>query len=98
MDKTKEQGKWSWLPSQMPGVARQLADKRRELGADWVNQCWRKGVVEQQPGWFFASEGALMVGTLGDDPEVLNLVKLGQAVPGSSMVLLKNKEAADGAN
>jgi hypothetical protein len=76
---------WGWLPSQMPTVARLIREKRRELGEAHINMCWRRGVVEQQPGWFFAREGALAVGTpWDDDPEVANFaqlaVKLGKPV------------------
>lgn len=88
---------WSWLPAQMPGVARQLADKRAELGEAWVNECWKRGVVKGEPGWFFAAEGPLMVGTLGDEPQMLDVVRLGQQ-GGRSMVMLRNKGAANGAN
>ncbi len=89
MDKAKK--RWDWLPVHMPGVAAQLADKRRELGNEWVNECWKRGVVERQPGWFFAAEGALMVGILGDDPVALEVVRQGQQED-RSMVLLKAKE------
>lgn len=64
VDKTdKAASRWGWLPAAMPGVARLMAEKRRELGNEHVHQCWRRGVLEQQPGWFFAREGALAVGT-----------------------------------
>jgi hypothetical protein len=64
MDKEKKAGRFDWLPAHMPGVARLIADKRAELGRDWVNLCWQRGVVEGQPGWFYAAEGGLAVGTL----------------------------------
>jgi hypothetical protein len=70
----KDSGKsWGWLPAQMPGVARLIAEKRRLLGDAHVNACWRAGVVEMKPGYFFAREGALAVGTPWDgDPELAN--------------------------
>jgi hypothetical protein len=74
MDKTGNEARksrWDWLPSQMPGVARLLAEKRAELGDAWVNMCWQRGVTERKAGWFFASEGALHVGTLMDDPNII---------------------------
>ncbi|MFK5283646.1 hypothetical protein ACI3PL_29135 [Lacticaseibacillus paracasei] len=61
MDKKKENS-WGWLPAHMPGVAKLLAEKKRELGSDHVNTCWANGVVQGQPGWFFAREGPLAVG------------------------------------
>ena len=94
----KRQGKkqsWEWLPAQMPGVAGQLADKRREVGPEWVNECWKRGVINREPGWFFAAEGALMVGVLGDDDAVLQFVRHGLQ-SGASVVVLRNKEVSDG--
>ena len=88
---------WSWLPAQMPTVAKMLDDKRAELGADWVNTCWRRGVVERQPGWFFAAEGALAVGTpWADAPGVDLWLGLKQANPGGnpSILVLCDKDAA----
>lgn len=82
---------WSWLPTQMPGVARLMADKRRELGDAWVNTCWKNGVVQGQPGWFWASEGGLNVGTLWDDAEVIALAQQ-QFTPTQAMVILRPKE------
>ena len=74
MDRDKEQagGKWGWLPTAMPGVARLIAEKRKALGDAHVAQCWQRGVVERLPGWFFAREGALAVGTPWDDPGLAN--------------------------
>lgn len=98
MDRKEEQSgsrRWSWLPAQMPGVAAQLADKRRELGADWINLCWRRGVVDGLPDWFFAAEGRLMVGTLGQDPALIAVVQNGLP-PGQALVVLRNKGAGDG--
>jgi hypothetical protein len=47
----------------MPGVQKLLAEKRKTLGAEHVAECWKRGVVQGDPGWFFAREGALAVGT-----------------------------------
>lgn len=46
----------------MPRVARLVADKRAEFGAEHVVECQRRGMAGE-PGWFFAREGALAVGT-----------------------------------
>ena len=75
MDRGKEQtaAKWSWLPAAMPGVARLIREKRQKLGEAHVSLCWQRGVVDMEPGWFFAREGALAVGTpWGDDPVLMN--------------------------
>lgn len=68
-----EAAKFGWLPKAMPGVARLVAEKRRVLGDTHVSECWRRGVLEREPGWFFAREGALAVGTpWEDDPVLIN--------------------------
>ncbi len=51
----------------MPRVAKLIAEKRRTLGADHVNECWKHGVLQREPGWFFAREGGLAVGMPWDD-------------------------------
>lgn len=60
MDKPKN--RWAWLPEHMPGVAKLMAERRRQLGDAHVNECWAHGVVKCEPGWFYAREGALAVG------------------------------------
>jgi hypothetical protein len=46
----------------MPGVSRLVREKRRVLGDAHVDECWRRGVLNLEPGWFFACEGPLTVG------------------------------------
>lgn len=95
MDSKRKQT-WKWLPDQMPGVAKQLADKRAEVGDAWVNECWRRGVVERQPGWFFAGEGALMVGVLWDHPVIATFAAM-RLTDTQSLLILREKEPIDGA-
>lgn len=71
MDKRKEAGKFDWLPAAMPGVARLIRERREQLGDAHVAECWKRGVVQREPGWFFAREGALAVGTPWDDDPVM---------------------------
>lgn len=59
--------RWAWLPAMMPRVARLMEEHRARHGAAHVAECWRRGVVMQERGWFFAREGALAVGTPFDD-------------------------------
>lgn len=61
MDKGKKD--WSVVVPLMPGVKALIAEKRKEWGAAWVAECWKHGVVMGEPGWFFAREGAVAVGT-----------------------------------
>lgn len=67
MDSNRSKKKWDWLPIEMPGVARLMREKRNTHGDAHVNECWRRGMAGE-PGWFFAREGALAIGTptLGD--------------------------------
>lgn len=92
MDREAKAMDWSWLPAKMPGVARLLAEKRAELGNEWVNTCWRRGVGAQEPGWFFASEGALAVGTpWADDPTIAAFITA-RLSPSQVVVVLRPKE------
>ena len=89
MDKRKDSGKFGWLPSAMPGVARLVAEKRRLLGDAHVAECWRRGVVELEPGWFFAREGAIAIGTpWGDDPALANFAAL-QVTSTQALVVMR---------
>jgi hypothetical protein len=74
MDKRKEKNQktdFSWLPERMPGVARMVREKRAKHGDYWVNECWKRGVVCLEPGWFYAAEGPLAIGVLWDDPQII---------------------------
>jgi hypothetical protein len=86
---------WNWLPVHMPGVAALVREKRKALGDAHVNECWTRGVVQREPGWFFAREGALAVGTPWDDPALANFAA---AQVTSSQALLLLREVGDGAN
>lgn len=81
MDKKAEQSKWAWLPTAMPKVAQMLADKRSTLGAAHVQECWKRGVLNCEPGWFFAREAGLSVGVpWGDLAELWSDVSRPQQV------------------
>lgn len=91
----RQANRWAWLPEAMPGVTRLMADKRRELGAEHVATCWRRGVIEREPGWFFAREGALAVGTPWDDPVLVNFAAL--EVTSTQALLILRTRGTDGA-
>lgn len=76
MDKKVIEALKNLLPVAMPGVARLVAEKRAKLGQAHVAECWQRGVIERQPGWFFAREGPLAVGTPWDDPVLANFAAL----------------------
>lgn len=79
MDTQEQENKkkrWDWLPTAMPGVARLMAEKRRLLGDAHVAECWRRSLAGE-PGWFFAREGMLAVGTpFEGDPGLANFAAL----------------------
>lgn len=67
---------WAWLPRLMPTVAKMMSEYRLRWGAAHVAQCWRHGMAGE-PGWFFAREGAIAVGTPWDEyPEMVALAAL----------------------
>jgi len=61
MDKGKRD--WVWMEAHMPEVVRQLREYREGGEGAHVNECWRRGVVCGEPGWFFAREGPITLGT-----------------------------------
>jgi len=91
MDKGLKEQRFGWLPKEMPGVAKLIADKRTEVGSDWVNECWRHGVLQRWAGWFWAGEGALSVGTMWDDPGVIALAT--NRITTQSLLVLRAKGA-----
>lgn len=63
MDNEEKKGnRFAWLPQFMPGVVKLIDEKRKAFGSPWVNHCWKQGMAGQ-PGFFYAREGALAIGT-----------------------------------
>lgn len=87
VDKAKKD--WSWLPKAMPGVAALVAERRQEYGKAHVEECWRRGVLGGEPGWFFAREGPLALGTPWDDPVMANFAA--QHVTSTQALLILRK-------
>lgn len=89
VDKKGAGGRWDWVPVHMPGVYRQMQEHRRKLGDAHVNECWRRGVVERQAGWFFAREGPIALGVpWGDDP-VMRDFAAASITSGQSLVVIR---------
>lgn len=95
MDKRK---RFDWLPEEMPGVVKLVAEKRKLHGNAHVNECWRRGVLLLEPGWFFAREGPLTIGVLDPTWQMPELAKLPAAVAGQAMLIMANPEPANGTN
>jgi hypothetical protein len=99
MDREQGKGKrWDWLPQHMPGVAKLLAEKRIEFGDAHVNQCWKRGVIEKQPGWFFAREGAIAVGTAWPAGDPMAGVASWQLTATQATLIIRDPEVVHGAN
>jgi len=91
MDKKISAEDWRHLLELMPQVNRRLAEKRRELGADHVRECWRRGVLNGEPDQFFVAEGAITLGAWPSDLSMLDLYLdpvTKRAFPGAFLVLL----------
>ena len=89
MDKRKDSGKFGWLPQAMPEVARLVAERRRRLGDAHVSECWRRGVVEMEPGWFFAREGAIAIGTPWGDGSAMANFAAAQVTSTQALVVMR---------
>ncbi len=98
MDKEKraQKASWAWLPAVMPGVAGLMQQQRKQHGEAHVRECWRRGVVELQPGWFYAREGAVAVGVPFEDDE-FKVLREAQAALGGAMLQLRLPEVSGGA-
>lgn len=83
---------WAWLPEHMPQVAR-LIDERRALHGDaWVNECWRRGVLRMEPGFFFAMEGPVSVGVMWGDAQLVALASR-HSIRSQALLILKDPPA-----
>jgi len=99
VDRKEEVGKrrFDWLPVEMPAVARLVRERRALYGDAHVNECWKRGVLERTPGWFFAREGALAIGTPWDTPEMTNFAAL-QVTATQGLLVLREPGVGDGAH
>lgn len=93
MDK-QAKNNWSWLPAAMPNVAGMVKEKRALYGDAHVDECWKRGVVLGEPGWFFAREGAISVGTPARMCDELD--EIGRAVGAVRAPMLMLAEPAGG--
>lgn len=93
----KPANRWHWLTAAMPGVARLMADKRRAYGADHVAECWRHAMAGE-PGWLFAREGAVAVGTpWAGDPQLENFA-LAQVTSTQALLVMREPVQLDGSH
>lgn len=91
-----QRAKMALIREAMPGVTRIVADKRKALGDAWVTQCIKRGLAGE-PGFFFAREGGLAIGTPWptDDPVLANWAAAAVTAT-QAVVLIREPEAGDG--
>lgn len=88
---TRTKQSFAWLPEQMPKVSQLIKDHRAKHGPEWLAECWKRGVVQGEPGWFFACEGVLAIGAVWDDARVLALQSQAYS-PGRALLVLRPAE------
>jgi hypothetical protein len=54
---------WGFMTRLMPRVVAEIKEWRDGGCGDHLDECWRRGVTGREPGWFYAREGAVAVGT-----------------------------------
>lgn len=93
----EEVKKFEWLPAYMPGVAKLFNEQRAKLGREHVNECWRRGVLQKEPGWFFAREGALAIGVPWETPLMANFAAW-NVTRTQALLVLRDLEAPRGSH
>ena len=97
MDRKKD---WSWVKTAMPGVSALIASKRKEGLGEHVNACWHRGVLQEEPGWFWAREGADSIGTPFGTTDAEDIIKMAGSIPaakGQALLMLGPIPAAPAA-
>jgi hypothetical protein len=96
--KPKSKASWAFMVDHMPQCVAYIKRARSKGEGAHIDLCWRRGVVERQPGWFWAYEGGVSVGVpdlqmLGD-PNMSDVLK---RFPDLNLVMLRDKEKIDAA-
>lgn len=90
-----EKRDWSWMKEHMPNVVALLRRERAEGRGSLIDECWRRGVLGQEPSWFFAWQNGISIGVPSvaflQDPNQAALAKM---FP-NRMVLMLNGQMAD---
>lgn len=98
MDKDqKKQNRYGWIEAAMPLLPQHIRDARRKYGDAHVNECWKRGVVQGQPGWFFARQGTVALGAPFVDDAGLAGWAATHLQPDQVLLLLRTPEAGHGA-
>nr|WP_316642869.1 hypothetical protein [uncultured Roseateles sp.] len=81
---------WSWVAAAMPRVKKQIAIQRSLFGDEYVDECLRRSLAGE-PGWFFAREGPIALGTPWDTDVLKNFAAL-TAASREVLVVLKEPQ------
>ena len=92
--KPKPKSSWAFMQDHMPLVLARIAQKRADGEGAHLDLCWRRGVINLEPGWFWAYEAGVSVGVPG--PEMLADATVQQMLsqfPGLNILMLRDKSA-----
>lgn len=94
--KSRDPDRWAWVRAAMPKVAQLMVERRRDYGAAHVAECWRRGMAGE-PGWFFAREGPVAIGTpWSEAQDVLLAAATAWQVTSTQAMLFLRKPAGAG--
>lgn len=89
---------WAFMVERMPKTVAHIKEARAKGQGAHVDACWRAGVLELKPGWFWAYEAGVSVGVPSPefvaDPVVQALLR---DHPGMNVFMLRDMAAVQGA-
>lgn len=93
-----DRGAWAFMVERMPRTVARMKEARSKGQGAHLDVCWRKGVIELQPGWFWAYEAGVSVGVpdeglVGNPAVQLQL----RQFPDGNILLLRDAPAQEGA-
>lgn len=94
--KPKPKSSWAFMVEHMPGVVAQIRERRSKGEGDHLDLCWRRGVVDLEPGWFWAYEAGVSVGV--PSPGMLGAEHVQQMLksfPGLNILMLADVPAVE---
>jgi hypothetical protein len=89
---------WAFMAERMPRTVARMKEARSKGQGAHLDACWRNGVIDLKPGWFWAYEAGVSIGVPDEGllatPAVQQLMS---QFPGGSILLLKDMPAQEGA-
>jgi hypothetical protein len=83
---------WAWMGQHMPRVVALLKERRAAGDGALIDECWRRGVIKREPGWFYAAEGAVSLGTPpGQELVPPEVAALRAAFPTTATLMLRGQ-------